>query len=45
LIEEKDMNREISLTPDEDGKHVKVSFPFDKQVVNILKEQPKEKSE
>ena len=43
MIEEKDMNREISFTPDEDGKHVLVSFPFDRQVVNILKELPKEK--
>jgi hypothetical protein len=45
MIEEKDMNREISFTPDEDGKHVLVSFPFDRQVVNILKELPKEKRE
>jgi hypothetical protein len=45
MIEEKAMNREISFTPDEDGKHVLVSFPFDRRVVNILKELPKGKRE
>jgi hypothetical protein len=45
MIEDNDMNRELSFTPDGDGKHILFSFPFDRQVVNILKELTKEKRE
>jgi hypothetical protein len=45
MIEDNDMNRELSFTPDGDGKHVLFSFSFDRQVVNILKELTKEKRE
>ncbi len=37
MIQDNHMNRELSFTPEGDGKHVLFSFPFNRQVVNILK--------